>query len=50
MNPERSKKERATRFKLIYLLLLLAGAGSALLLSPVKAALGTCGNDVVDKF
>jgi len=36
--------------KLFSFLLLLAGAESALLISPVEAAFGTCGNGVVDKF
>ena len=37
-------------FRLRLLLLLLSGIGSALLISSTEAALGTCGNGVVDKF
>lgn len=37
-------------FRLRLLLLLLSGIGSALLISSPEAALGTCGNGVVDKF
>ena len=50
MNLEHSELGRAFRLKFIFLLLLLAGTGSTPLISPVKAAFGTCGNGVVDKF
>jgi cysteine-rich repeat protein len=50
MNREHSKLGRASRLKLISLFLFLAGMGTALLISPARAALGTCGNGVVDKF
>ena len=41
---------RVFRFKLVSHLLLLTGIASLLLLPPVEAAMGTCGNGVVDKF
>jgi len=50
MNRRYSKLGRASTLKLFSFLLLLAGAESALLISPVEAAFGTCGNGVVDKF
>src|SRR3972149_3446678 len=36
--------------KLVSLLLLLTGMESLLIIPPVGAAIGTCGNGVVDKF
>jgi len=41
---------RVFRSKLVSLLLLLTGIESVLLIAPVGAAMGTCGNGVVDKF
>jgi cysteine-rich repeat protein len=48
---QRSRKlERALRYTFLVPALLLIGAGNALFVSPVEAALGTCGNGVTDKF
>ena len=48
---ERSPRRiRVFIFRLVSLLLLLMGMGSALSISSVEAAPGTCGNGVLDKF
>jgi cysteine-rich repeat protein len=44
------KQRKVFSSKFVSLLPLLIGMASALLISPVKAALGTCGDGVVDKF
>lgn len=44
------KLRKAFRSKIVSLLLFLSGMGSAFSISSTEAALGTCGNGVVDKF
>ena len=41
---------RSVRYKFLLLFLLLTGVGSLFLASPAGAALGTCGNGVLDEF
>ena len=48
--PRPSRLRTLFGFKLVFLLLLLSGLGSALSISSGEAALGTCGNGVPDKF